>query len=96
MKHSPYPICPTCSGVHKGIPNCLGRKQTDEEWMIDRGVRPERAREIIAARFRVDGLAPLARDPDPSVLNVPPFGAPAPVPRTIAEVQHPPIQEALF
>lgn len=43
-------LCETCYGVHQGIPECVGRPQTDREWMLDRGVRPERADEILAAR----------------------------------------------
>lgn len=60
-------LCRVCHGVHRGIPECVGRPQTDYEWMIDRGVRPERAETIIAARARtVAGghpLPPLARPP---------------------------------
>lgn len=46
-------LCRTCHGVHRGIPECVGRPQTDREWMLDRGVRPERVDEILAARARV-------------------------------------------
>lgn len=45
-------LCPVCHGVHRGIPKCVGQPQTDREWMIDRGVTPERADEILATRAR--------------------------------------------
>lgn len=47
-----HQLCRTCHGIHVGIPTCVGRPQTDAEWMIDRGIPRERADEIIAARRR--------------------------------------------
>lgn len=89
-----FSVCPLCHGVHKGIPECLGRAQTEVEWMIDRGVRPERAEEFARARAR-EGLGSLVVDPDPLTLNVPPFGAPTRAPQP-APPDDPPVQEALF
>lgn len=87
-----FPICPLCHGVHKGIPECVGRPQTEREWMLDRGVREERIDEILAARARAGGLPSMVLEPDPTVLNVPPYGAPA---RT-APPPPEPEQESLF
>lgn len=88
-----FAICPLCHGVHKGIPECVGRPQTDAEWMLDRGVAAERIPVILAARARA-ALGSLVLPPDPGVLNVPPYGVPAPRPATPAPA--PVIQEALF
>lgn len=98
-----FPICPLCHGVHKGIVECLGRPQTEVEWMVDRGVRPERAHAIVAARARTiaggHALPSIVTPPDPDVLNVPPYGAP---PRSTAHPTPLPatpeqdVQEALF
>jgi hypothetical protein len=46
-------LCPTCHGVHRGLPECVGRPQTDAEWMRDRGVSEERIATILAARERI-------------------------------------------
>ncbi len=60
-----FRLCPVCHGVHRGIPECVGRPQTDREWMLDRGVRPDRADEIIEARAAVEAtghaLPPMAQ-----------------------------------
>lgn len=91
-----FAICPLCHGVHKGIPECAGRPQTEREWMIDRGVRPERCDEILAARARTvaggHALPSMVVPPDPSVANVPPYGVPERTPAPPPE----PVQEALF
>jgi len=88
-----FPICPVCHGVHKAIP-CAGRPQTDEEWMIDRGVRPDEARRFVAARARAQ-LGSIVLPPDPRVLNAPPYGAPERV-ASPPPAQPAPEQEALF
>lgn len=49
---TPLELCPVCYGLHRNPPTCLGRPQTDREWMIDRGVRPERIDVILATRER--------------------------------------------
>lgn len=74
-----FPVCPLCHGVHKAIPECIGRPQTQTEWMVDRGVDPVRAAQIVASRERA-GLGSLVLPPDPGVLNVPPYGAPVAAP----------------
>lgn len=61
-------ICAVCHGLHRGLPACAGRPQTDREWMLDRGVRPSRADEIIAARTRTSAetghvFPAMAREP---------------------------------
>lgn len=93
-----FPICPLCHGVHKGIPECAGRPQTDAEWMIDRGVAPERVEVILAARARtVAGghvYPPMATPPEPRALPGPPYGAPARQPREAPAPE--PVQEVLF
>lgn len=66
-------LCPVCHGLHRNPPACLGRPQTDREWMIDRGVRPERADEIIAARTRYSAdtghvYPPMAQPPTQEAL----------------------------
>lgn len=89
-----YAICPACSGIHKAIPECLGRRQTEVEWMVDRGVRPEEAQRYADARAR-RGLGSIVLPPDPLTLNVPPYGRP----ETPAPAPPPPpdeIQETLF
>ncbi len=90
-----FPVCPLCHGVHKELPECAGRPQTDREWMIDRGVRPERADAILAARAR-EGHAypPMAQPPDPLAVPGPPYGAPPPQPRQPPAAE--PVQEVLF
>ncbi len=91
-----FPICPLCHGVHKGIPECLGRPQSQVEWMVDRGVRRERAEEIEAARAAAK-LGSIVLPPDPGVLHVPPFGAPAPKATPPAPAPAPAeVQETLF
>ncbi len=80
-----FPVCP-------GIPGCVGRPQTDTEWMVDRGVEPVRAAQIVASRERAK-LGSLVLPPDPTVLNVPPYGAPE---RRQAAPPPTPTQEALF
>lgn len=91
-----FPLCPLCHGVHKGLPECVGRPQTEAEWMLDRGVRAERVDVILAARARtVAGghpLPPMVTPPDPNVANVPPYGVPPRAPAPPPE----PVQEALF
>lgn len=62
-------LCPVCHGVHRVLA-CTGRAQTDREWMIDRGVDPARADEIIAARARHAAASghvfpPMARPSEP-------------------------------
>jgi hypothetical protein len=62
-------LAPLC----RGLPECVGRRQTDREFMIDRGVPAERADVIIAARRRLTAetghaLPPMAREPDPGRL----------------------------
>lgn len=89
-----FPICPLCHGVHKAIPECVGRAQTEVEWMVDRGVDPERAYAIARARGRAD-LGSIVLPPDPNVLNVPPYGAPERAPSP-APAEPAPEQEALF
>lgn len=86
-----FPVCPLCHGVHKAIPACVGRPQTEAEWMIDRGVTPERAYAIRDARDRA-GLPSLVLEPDPAVHHIPPFGAPPRAPAPPPE----PVQEVLF
>jgi hypothetical protein len=88
-----FPVCPLCHGVHKGIPECVGRPQTQVEWMVDRGVRPERAEEIEAARLAAK-LGSIVLPPDPNTVHVPPFGAPAP--KATPPPPAAPAQEALF
>lgn len=87
-----FPVCPICHGVHKVL-ECVGRPQTDTEWMIDRGVRPDAARAFVDSRDRA-GLGSIVLPPDPTIPNVPPYGAPErrpdPPPAT------PAVQEALF
>lgn len=95
----PFAICPLCHGVHKGIPACLGRPQSDVEWMVDRGVRLERAEEIVTARARLTHgtsheYPPMAQPPDPRALPGPPYGAPPRV--TPAPAPPEPEQESLF
>lgn len=87
-----FPICPVCHGVHKHLA-CAGRPQTDFEWMVDRGVRPEAARGFVAARDHA-GLGSLVLAPDPNVPNLPPFGAPERAP--IVPPPPPDVQESLF
>ena len=87
-----FPVCPICHGVHKVL-ECVGRPQTQTEWMIDRGVRPERAREIEASRAAA-GLGSIVLPPDPGVLNVAPYGAPER--RPDPPPAPPAVQEALF
>lgn len=96
---SRFPICPLCHGLHRDPPDCLGRPQTGIEWMIDRGVRPERAAEIMRAREAETASSghvfpPMSQPPDPLTLNVPPYGAPArrPAPPAVPA----PVQESLF
>lgn len=88
-----FAVCPLCHGVHKAIATCIGRPQTEAEWMVDRGVEPARAYEIVRARHRAD-LPSLVLAPDPATLNVPPYGAPPRVPRPAPALE--PVQEALF
>lgn len=90
-----YSICPLCHGIHKAIPECLGRPQTPVEWMVDRGVRPERAREIEAARLAA-GLGSIVLPPDPRTLNVPPYGRPETPPERPPDPPAEHVQEALF
>lgn len=71
-----FAVCPVCHGVHKGIPECVGRPQTDTEWMVDRGVRPEVAASF--ARARGNRYPPMAIAPDPLAPPGPPFGVPPP------------------
>lgn len=89
-----YPVCPVCHGLHRAPPECAGRPQTQVEWMVDRGVDPQRAREIEAARER-RGLGSLVLAPDPRTLNVPPYGRPEPPPPAPAPPPDEP-QETLF
>lgn len=88
-----FSCCPLCHGVHKVIATCIGRPQTEAEWMVDRGVEPARAYEIVRARNRA-GLGSLVLAPDPATLNTPPFGAPPRAPRPVPAPA--PVQEALF
>lgn len=93
-----FALCPLCYGVHKLLA-CAGRPQSEREWMIDRGVREERADEILVARARFSratghAYPPMVTLPDPRVLNVEPFGAP---PRQAPPAPAPAeIQESLF
>lgn len=52
MTRAPLPLCGVCNGVHRNPPECLGRPQTDREWMIDRGVSEERCDVIETTRAR--------------------------------------------
>lgn len=91
-----FPICPLCHGVHKAIPECVGRPQTEVEWMVDRGVRPEEAERYAAARARAK-LGSIVLPPDPRTNHVPPFGRPEP--KATPPSPAPPaedVQEALF
>jgi hypothetical protein len=97
------PICPLCHGLHREPPDCLGRPQTEVEWMVDRGVRPERARAIVAARARTiaggHALPSMVHPPDPAVVNVPPYGSPlhpANHPSPASPTPEQDVQEALF
>lgn len=95
-----FPVCVLCHGVHKAIPECVGRPQTDAEYLIDRGVDPERARVIVATRTRVRAATgheypPMALAPDPRALPGPPYGAP-PKRSTPPAPEPAPVQEALF
>lgn len=88
----PYPICPTCHGVHKGIPECVGRPQTDTEHLVDRGVRPEVAANY--ARARGNRYPPLAEliSVDAPTPTEGPYGRPETPPPAYV----PTVQEALF
>lgn len=70
-----FAICPLCNGIHQHVP-CPGRRQTEAEWLIDRGVRPERAHAIVAAREQHGGLPSLVLPPDPLTPPGPPYGRP--------------------
>lgn len=94
MTPTRFPVCPLCHGVHKAIPECLGRPQTSTEWMIDRGVDPDRAAEILAARARTGEHASMVLAPDPLSVPGPPYGAPPRLPRQAPAVE--PVQEVLF
>lgn len=98
MSRLPFALCPLCHGIHQHLP-CLGRPQTEREWMIDRGVREERADEILAARARYSretghAYPPMVTPPDPRVLNVEPFGPPPRQPPPALEPAE--TQESLF
>lgn len=88
----PYPLCPTCHGVHKGIPECVGRAQTDVEHLVDRGVAEPRAREIVAAR---GGAYPALAELIAVGAPTPPEG-PYGRPETQPPAYVPAVQEALF
>lgn len=90
-----FPVCPLCHGVHKHLADgvCIGVPQNDWQWMVDRGVLPWRASEIVHARSR-EGLGSLVLPPDPLTPPGPPYGAPAPVPRVAPAPE--PVQEVLF
>jgi hypothetical protein len=97
------PICPLCHGLHREPPECLGRPQTEVEWMVDRGVRPERAQEIVDARARLvasgHALPSMVQPPDPDVVHVPPYGSPlrsTDHPTPCAPTPEQDVQEALF
>lgn len=89
-----FPVCPICHGVHKVIAECLGRPQTEVEWMVDRGVEPERAYAFARARGRAD-LGSIVLLPDPLTIHVPPYGAPERAPSP-PPAEPAPEQEALF